>query len=133
LNTFIIDTIVILLSWNIIGITSELDAISVLQRLIKYLFLNCTHKNSLVMKSNLDLIKNFVELWKERIYPSTLIIYKLISDQHIKSKQNAIGLSLIDNTTTYNRLKQTNTFPLPTLSTQTKRTSLTINVDNRNK
>ncbi|CAF4108376.1 unnamed protein product, partial [Rotaria sordida] len=37
------------------------------------------------------------------------------------------------NTTTYNRLKQTNTFPLPTLSTQTKRTSLTINVDNRNK
>ncbi|CAF1228981.1 unnamed protein product [Rotaria sordida] len=39
------------------------------------------------MESNLDLIKNFVEWWKERIYTSTLIIYKLISDQDIKSKQ----------------------------------------------
>jgi len=47
------------------------------------------------MKSNLDLIKKLIESWKERIYAPTLIIYKLISDQDIKSKQNAIGLSLI--------------------------------------
>jgi DNA-dependent protein kinase catalytic subunit len=94
LNTFLIDTIVILLSWNSVAIPSEVDAISV-QRLLEYLFLNCTHKNSLVMKSNLDLIKKLIESWKERIYAPTLIIYKLISDPDIKSKQNAIGLSLI--------------------------------------
>ncbi|CAF2790297.1 unnamed protein product, partial [Rotaria sp. Silwood2] len=94
LNTFLIDTIVILLSWNTIAIPSELDRTSV-QRLLEYLFLNCTHKNSLVMKSNLDLIKKLIELWNERIYSPTLILYKLISDQDIKSKYNAIGLSLI--------------------------------------
>ncbi|CAF4915020.1 unnamed protein product, partial [Rotaria sp. Silwood1] len=94
LNTFIIDTIVILLSWNSIAIPSELDRIAV-QRLLEYLFLNCTHKNSFVMKTNLDLIKKLIELWNERIYAPTLIIYKLISDQDIKSKHNAIGLSLI--------------------------------------
>ncbi|CAF4547702.1 unnamed protein product, partial [Rotaria magnacalcarata] len=54
LNTFLIDTIVILLSWNSVAIPSELDTMSV-QRLLEYLFLNCTHTNSLVMKSNLDL------------------------------------------------------------------------------
>ncbi|CAF1154567.1 unnamed protein product [Rotaria sordida] len=67
LNTFIIDTIVILLSWNTIAISRQLNAISV-QRLIKYLYLNCTHKNSMVIESNLDLIKKFVELWKEPIH-----------------------------------------------------------------
>ncbi len=94
LNTFLIDTIVILLSWNSIAIPSEIDAIAV-QRLLENFFLHCTHKNSLVMKSNLDLIKNLIESWKERIYAPTLILYKLISDPDIKSKQNAIGLSLI--------------------------------------
>jgi DNA-dependent protein kinase catalytic subunit len=94
LNTFLIDTIVVLLSWNTIAIPSEIDAIAV-QRLLEYLFLNCTHQNSMVMKSNLDLIKKLIESWKERIYAPTLIIYKLISNADIKSKQNAIGLSLI--------------------------------------
>ncbi|CAF1392236.1 unnamed protein product [Adineta steineri] len=94
LNTFLIDTIVVLLSWSSIAIPSELDA-TLVQRLLEYLFLNCTHKNSFVMKTNLDLIKKLVESWKDRIYTPTLIIYKLISDQDIKSKQNAIGLSLI--------------------------------------
>ncbi|CAM4805641.1 unnamed protein product [Rotaria magnacalcarata] len=94
LNTFLIDTIVILLSWNSVAIPSELDTMSV-QRLLEYLFLNCTHTNSLVMKSNLDLIKKLIESWHQRIHTPTLIIYKLISDQDIKSKQNAIGLSLI--------------------------------------
>ena len=47
------------------------------------------------MKSNLDLIKKLIESWKERIYAPTLIIHKLISDQDIKSKSNARGLSLI--------------------------------------
>jgi DNA-dependent protein kinase catalytic subunit len=94
INTFIIDTIVILLSWNTIAIPSELDAIAV-QRLMEYLFVNCTHQNSLAMKSNLDLIKKLLESWKERIYAPTLILHKLISEPDIKSKQNAIGLSLI--------------------------------------
>ena len=94
LNTFLIDTIVVLLSWSTVAIPSELDAMSV-QRLLEYLFLNCTHKNSLVMKANLDLIKKLIEPWKERIYAPTLILYKLISNQDIKSKQNAVGLSLI--------------------------------------
>jgi len=47
------------------------------------------------MKSNLDLIKKLVECWKERIHSPTLILYKLISEPDLKSKQNAIGLSLI--------------------------------------
>ncbi|CAF5196671.1 unnamed protein product, partial [Rotaria magnacalcarata] len=79
LNTFLIDTIVILLSWNSVAIPSELDTMSV-QRLLEYLFLNCTHTNSLVMKSNLDLIKKLIESWHQRIHTPTLIIYKLISD-----------------------------------------------------
>ncbi len=94
LNTFIIDTIVILLSWHTQAIPSELDSTAV-QRLIEYLFANCSHRNTLVMKSNLDLIKKLVECWKERIHSPTLILYKLISEQDLKSKQNAIGLSLI--------------------------------------
>ncbi|CAF4242304.1 unnamed protein product [Rotaria sordida] len=63
LNRFLIDRIVILLSsWNSIAIPSQLDRTSV-QRLLEYLFLNSTHKNSLVMKSNLDLIKKLIESW----------------------------------------------------------------------
>ena len=94
LNTFLIDTIVILLSWNTVAIPSEIDAIAV-QRLLENLFLHCTHQNTSVMKSNLDLIKKLIESWKERIYAPTLILSKLISNPDIKSKQNAIGLSLI--------------------------------------
>ena len=94
LNTFIIDTIVILLSWHTQAIPSELDS-SAVQRLIEYLFANCSHRNPVVMKSNLDLIKKLVECWKQRIHAPTLILYKLIADPDMKSKQNAMGLSLI--------------------------------------
>jgi len=94
LNTFILDTIVVMLSWHSIAIPNEIDRQSV-QRLFEYLFMYCSHKNSAVMKSNLDLIKKLVESWKERISAPTLIIYKLISNTDMKSKQNAIGLSLI--------------------------------------
>ncbi|CAF0848203.1 unnamed protein product, partial [Adineta ricciae] len=94
LNTFIIDTIVILLSWHTQAIPSELDSTAV-QRLVEYLFANCSHRNPVVMKSNLDLIKKLVECWKERIHAPTLILYKLIAETDLKSKQNAIGLSLI--------------------------------------
>ncbi len=94
LNTFIIDTIVILLSWHTQAIPSELDSTAV-QRLIEYLFANCSHRNPIVMKSNLDLIKKLVECWKERLHSPTLVVYKLISETDLKSKQNAIGLSLI--------------------------------------
>ena len=51
LNTFIINSIVIVLSWHTQAIPSELDSIAV-QRLIEYLFSNCSHRNPLVMKSN---------------------------------------------------------------------------------
>ena len=94
LNTFIIDTIVIMLSWHNQSIPSELDSTAV-HRLIEYLFANCSHRNPIVLKSNLDLIKKLVECWKERIHSPTLILYKLISEPDLKSKQNAIGLSLI--------------------------------------
>ncbi|UJR22353.1 hypothetical protein I4U23_025415 [Adineta vaga] len=94
LNIFLIDTIVVLLSWSSMAIPSEIDTIAV-QRLFEYFFLHCSHKNSQVMKSNLDLIKKLVESWKERISAPTLILHKLISDPDIKSKQNAIGISLI--------------------------------------
>ena len=94
LNTFLIDTIVVLLSWNSVSIPSEIDR-TLVQRLLEYLFLNATHKNPLVMKSNLDLIKKLIESWKERMYAPTLILYKLISNPDTKSKQNATGLSLI--------------------------------------
>ncbi|CAF1382145.1 unnamed protein product [Rotaria sordida] len=94
LNTFIIDTIVILLSWHKQAIPSELDSIAI-QRFIEYLFSNFLHRNVIVMKSNLDLIKKLIECWKERIHAPTLILYKLISEPDLKSKQNAIGLSLI--------------------------------------
>ncbi|CAF3444951.1 unnamed protein product, partial [Rotaria sp. Silwood2] len=65
------------------------------QRLLEFFFLIFTHKNSLAMKSNLDLIKSLIESWNERIHARTLILYKLISDEDIKSKHNAICLSLI--------------------------------------
>ena len=94
LNTFIIDTIVILLSWHTHAIPSDLDSLAV-QRLIEYLFSNCSHRNPIVMKSNLDLIKKLVECWKERVHAPTLTLYKLISESDLKSKHNAIGLSLI--------------------------------------
>lgn len=94
LNTFLIDTIVVLLSWNTVTIPSEVDATGV-QRLLENLFLHCTHSNSSVMRSNLDLIKKLVESWKERIHAPTVILQKLIVDPDIKSKHNAIGLSLI--------------------------------------
>ena len=94
LNIFLIDTIVVLLSWSPVAIPSELDSLAV-QRLLECLFLHCSHRNSLVMKSNLDLIKRCIESWKSRIYAPTTILYKLIAEPDVKSKQNAIGLSLL--------------------------------------
>ena len=94
LNTFLIDTLVIALSWHSVAIPSELDSLSV-QRLLESLFLHCKHPNSQVTRSNLDLIKQLSEAWKERIRAPTSILCKLISDPDIKSKQNGIGLSLL--------------------------------------
>ncbi|CAF2644461.1 unnamed protein product [Rotaria sp. Silwood2] len=60
------------------AIPREFDIISV-QRLIEYLFLNCAHKNSLVMESNLDLIKTFVELLKRtNIYAAAAKVVGLL-------------------------------------------------------
>ncbi|CAF3517973.1 unnamed protein product, partial [Rotaria sp. Silwood2] len=53
--------------------------------------------------------------------------------QKISNRQQFLPSQMLDNTTAYNWLKQTNTFALPTLSTQTKRIPLMINVDNINK
>jgi DNA-dependent protein kinase catalytic subunit len=47
------------------------------------------------MKANLDLIKKLIECWQIRIHAPTLVLYKFISDVDLKSKQNAVGLSLI--------------------------------------
>ncbi|CAF4747411.1 unnamed protein product [Rotaria sp. Silwood2] len=64
-----------------------------------------------------------------------IIIHKMILQpiQKISNRQQFLPSQMLDNTTAYNWLKQTNTFALPTLSTQTKRIPLMINVDNINK
>ena len=93
LNTFIIDTLVIALSWHSVAIPSDLDALA-LQKLLASLFLHCQHPNSMVMRSNLDLIKKLIELWKDRLVPPTVILHQLIANADIKSKENAVGLNL---------------------------------------
>jgi DNA-dependent protein kinase catalytic subunit len=94
LNTFLIDTLVIALSWHPTAIPSDLDS-SAVQRLVESLFVHCAHTNVQVMRSNLDLIKTLTELWKERIQMPIVTMAKLLSDVDTKSKQNAIGLNLL--------------------------------------
>ncbi|CAF4190573.1 unnamed protein product, partial [Rotaria sordida] len=63
----------------------------------------------------------------------------LLQTQEISNRQQFIPTQILDNNTNYNWLKQTNTFDtsntyvLPTLSTQNKQTSLIVNVENINK
>ncbi|CAF4434458.1 unnamed protein product [Rotaria sp. Silwood2] len=63
----------------------------------------------------------------------------LLQTQEISNRQQFIPTQMLDNNTNYNWLKQTNTFDtsntyiLPTLSTQNKQTSLIVNVENTNK
>ncbi|CAF0948619.1 unnamed protein product, partial [Didymodactylos carnosus] len=93
INTFILDVLVVLLSWHTVAIPSEIDSTPV-QRLISNLFVHCSHKNSAITKSNLDLIKRLVEYWKPRIQSPTQILCKLISDQDQNSRKNSIGIQL---------------------------------------
>ena len=61
----------------------------------------------------------------------------LLQTQEISNRQQFIPTQMLDNTTNYNWLKQTNTFDttntyaLPTLSMQDKKTSLIVNVENK--
>ncbi|CAF4703084.1 unnamed protein product, partial [Rotaria sp. Silwood2] len=63
----------------------------------------------------------------------------ILQTQEISNRQQFIPTQVLDNNTNYNWLKQTNTFDttntyaLPTLSTQNKTTSLIVNVENKNK
>jgi hypothetical protein len=64
----------------------------------------------------------------------------ILQTQEISNRQQFIPTQMLDNSTNYNWLKQTNTldstntFMLPTLTTQTKKTtSLIVDVDNTNK
>ncbi|CAF4878935.1 unnamed protein product, partial [Rotaria sp. Silwood2] len=62
----------------------------------------------------------------------------ILQTQEISNRQQFIPTQVLDNNTNYNWLKQTNTFDttntyaLPTLSTQNKTTSLIVNVENKN-
>ncbi|CAF2657353.1 unnamed protein product [Rotaria sp. Silwood2] len=80
-------------SWNTIAIPSEVDRISV-QHVLEYSFLNLKLKNSFVTKANLDSIKQLFKSWKKCIYALALIIFKLIPDRDVKSKQLAIDIQL---------------------------------------
>jgi hypothetical protein len=66
--------------------------------------------------------------------PSTSTQPMILQTQEMSNKQQFIPTQMLDNSTNYNWLKQTNTFALPTLATQTKKTtSLIVDVDNTNK
>ncbi|CAF3972548.1 unnamed protein product [Rotaria sordida] len=60
----------------------------------------------------------------------------ILQTQEISNRQQFIPTQMLDNNTNYNWLKQTNTldsintFMLPTLSTQTKKTNTQINIEN---
>ncbi|CAF3297124.1 unnamed protein product [Rotaria sp. Silwood2] len=87
-------------SWNTIAIPSEVDRISV-QHVLEYSFLNLKLKNSFVTKANLDSIKQLFKSWKKCIYALALIIFKLIPDRDVKSKQLAIVLKYLSSLCEY--------------------------------
>jgi len=73
---------------------------------------------------------------KQNLDPPTSAM--LLQTQEISNRQQFIPTQMLDNNLNYNWLKQTNTFDttntfvLPTLSTQTKKTSLIVNVEKSN-
>jgi hypothetical protein len=78
----------------------------------------------------------FMQTLNEKEQPTPMIL----QTQEMSNKQQFLPTQMLDNNTNYNWLKQTNTldsintFALPTLTTQTKKTtSLIVEVDNTNK
>lgn len=95
---------------------------------------------NLITNDPVHFMQTLSEINHPKIEPTPPTSPMILQTQEISGKQQFVPTQMLDQNTNYNWLKQTstldssNTFALPSLSTQTKKTtSLIVNVDNSNK
>ncbi|KAL9649605.1 hypothetical protein ABK040_003282 [Willaertia magna] len=72
IHYFVRDLCILLLRWK--DLTPPSTSKPLLTKLLSYLMKNCAHQKRIILKSNLELIKLFVEKWKDHISINKSII-----------------------------------------------------------
>ncbi|XP_028413162.1 DNA-dependent protein kinase catalytic subunit-like [Dendronephthya gigantea] len=96
LNYFVIDIVVTMLSWSSVTIPEDsYSSRRLTSRLLEYLMETCNHPTRSIFKNNLEVIKTFVEVWKERIDVPYKLIYERFSNASVNTKENSVGIQLM--------------------------------------
>ncbi|ESO12540.1 hypothetical protein HELRODRAFT_159097 [Helobdella robusta] len=93
-NTISNDVVVMLLLWSDAAKPMERDR-DMLSRLLEALVRNSDDSNRSVMRNNVEIIKVFLESWKDIVDVPTKILLEKISERNISGKQNIYGLQMV--------------------------------------
>ncbi|CAB4005561.1 DNA-dependent kinase catalytic subunit-like [Paramuricea clavata] len=96
LNYYVIDILVTMLSWSAVAIPEDsYSGRHLTNRLLEYLMERSNHPTRSIFKHNLEIIKTFVEVWKERLEVPTKLIYEKFSSADVNKKENSVGIQLM--------------------------------------
>jgi DNA-dependent protein kinase catalytic subunit len=95
LTQFVIDLVVMLLSWNDVYVPARPDDKSYASSVLAFLMLHAHHEQKDIFKLNLELIKVYMELWKDVvILPAQLLYDSLSKSTRPDSRDNVCGIQL---------------------------------------
>ncbi|EDV28309.1 uncharacterized protein TRIADDRAFT_20924, partial [Trichoplax adhaerens] len=95
IHYFIVDLMIVLLSWADVAIPKDVDEILQANRLMEFLMRNAFYPNRSVLRNNIEIIKTAVELWKNHIEIPYRIIYKNFSNPDKDKKDNSTGIQCL--------------------------------------
>ncbi|XP_067118451.1 DNA-dependent protein kinase catalytic subunit-like [Centruroides vittatus] len=95
INYFILDLMVVLLSWSSIAIPEDSSiGRHAASGLLEFLMSKCFHIRKDVFRNNLEMIKTVVQCWKEQLDIPTHIIFESMRNLDTKVKDNIVGIQL---------------------------------------
>ncbi|XP_065059919.1 DNA-dependent protein kinase catalytic subunit-like isoform X2 [Rhopilema esculentum] len=96
LNYFVIDIVVVMLSWSSTCIPEDTPVGQILaSSLLDYMVKNCHHNNRAVLKNNLQVIKTLTSVWKERLTVPYKLVYEHFTCEDKNTKDNMTGIQLL--------------------------------------
>lgn len=96
LNYFVVDIIIVMLSWSSTVIPEDtVSGKNLASSILDYLLKFSHHTNRSVLKNNLQVIKTMLQAWKDRLEISYKIIFQHFNCPDEKTKDNMTGLQLL--------------------------------------
>ncbi|XP_074649158.1 DNA-dependent protein kinase catalytic subunit-like [Tubulanus polymorphus] len=96
IHYFIVDLVVMMLSWVTVAIPEDtITDRAMATSLVEFLMRNCHHPTLAILKNNLEMLKTLVECWKSRIDIPVKVIFDNFSAPEPKNKSNATGIQIL--------------------------------------